>query len=627
MVFIDIIGFSVRLGERVFLVMCDCCIFCEFCDFEVVFVFFFFFQAEDGIRDKLVTGVQTCALPISPRTVRHVPGVLGLSRLPIHARPERRRAGGGAADRRDVPDLREAHGHQARTLRKVHRVLGLPGVQDDEADHARHRVPGARLRGPARRAPLAAGPHLFRLLGVPELQVRPLAAARPRAVPEVRRAVHDRARRPRPRAPAVRTRGVRLRAGGRDLGRMSDPLAAYLKYLTLERDASPHTLRSYGSDLREFQVFVGRDKPLGEVDGRTVRAYLAHLHTRGLDGASVARKLAALRSWFRFLVRRGKLARNVARDVRGPRLGRTLVSFLPIDEAQVLVDGKAVGGAARERDVAILELLYATGLRVSELSSLDIEDVDRAGATVRVLGKGRKERIVPFGRRAARALDAYLGPRAERRGTLFTNHRGGRLSVRAIHAIVRKSAAASGIARRVSPHTLRHTFATHLLHAGRAPRGGGGGGGGGDRGGGGGARGLPTSPGPPGRPACPAPAADAFTLFARFESRLEEHRGNLARAAVEVAKDWRTDRVLRRLEALLAVADREHSFIISGNGDVIEPDDGLIGIGSGGPDALAAAPALVAHSDLDAKGIVTDAMRIAASICVYTNDHISVEVL
>ena len=124
---------------------------------------------------------------------------------------------------------------------------------------------------------------------------------------------------------------------------MSDPLAAYLKYLTLERDASPHTLRSYRSDLREFQVFVGRDKPLGEVDGRTVRAYLAHLHTRGLDGASVARKLAALRSWFRFLVRRGKLARNVARDVRGPRLGRTLVSFLPIDEAQVLVDGKAVG--------------------------------------------------------------------------------------------------------------------------------------------------------------------------------------------------------------------------------------------------------------------------------------------
>jgi ATP-dependent HslUV protease, peptidase subunit HslV len=122
-------------------------------------------------------------------------------------------------------------------------------------------------------------------------------------------------------------------------------------------------------------------------------------------------------------------------------------------------------------------------------------------------------------------------------------------------------------------------------------------------------------------------AADAFTLFARFESKLEEHRGNLSRAAVELAKDWRTDRVLRRLEALLAVADREHSFIVSGTGDVIEPDDGLIGIGSGGPYALAAARALVANSDLDAKSIAAEAMRVAASICVYTNDHVTVEVL
>jgi ATP-dependent HslUV protease subunit HslV len=122
-------------------------------------------------------------------------------------------------------------------------------------------------------------------------------------------------------------------------------------------------------------------------------------------------------------------------------------------------------------------------------------------------------------------------------------------------------------------------------------------------------------------------AADAFTLFERFEAKLDEHRGNLARAAVELAKDWRTDRVLRRLEALLAVADREQSFIVSGTGDVIEPDDGLIGIGSGGPFALAAARALVAHSDLDATGFVPEAMRIAAGICVYTNDHVTVETL
>jgi ATP-dependent HslUV protease subunit HslV len=122
-------------------------------------------------------------------------------------------------------------------------------------------------------------------------------------------------------------------------------------------------------------------------------------------------------------------------------------------------------------------------------------------------------------------------------------------------------------------------------------------------------------------------AADAFTLFEKFEAKLEEFRGNLPRAAVELGKDWRTDRILRRLEALLAVADTEHSFIVSGTGEIIEPDDGVIGIGSGGPFALAAARALIAHSDLDAKQIVQEAMRIAAGICVYTNEHITVEEL
>ena len=122
-------------------------------------------------------------------------------------------------------------------------------------------------------------------------------------------------------------------------------------------------------------------------------------------------------------------------------------------------------------------------------------------------------------------------------------------------------------------------------------------------------------------------AADAFTLFAKFEAKLDEYRGNLPRAAVELARDWRMDRVLRRLEALLAVADAESSFIVSGTGDVIEPDDGLIGIGSGGPFALAAARALCAHSTLDAAQIAEQSLRIAAGICVYTNDHITVEAL
>ncbi|MDA3903317.1 MAG: ATP-dependent protease subunit HslV [Desulfuromusa sp.] len=121
--------------------------------------------------------------------------------------------------------------------------------------------------------------------------------------------------------------------------------------------------------------------------------------------------------------------------------------------------------------------------------------------------------------------------------------------------------------------------------------------------------------------------ADAFTLFEKFETKLQEFRGNLPRAAVALAKDWRTDRILRRLEALLIVADKDVSLVISGSGDVIEPDDGIVAIGSGGSFALAAARAMVAHSDLDAEKIVDQALRIAADICIYTNDNISIEVL
>ena len=120
-------------------------------------------------------------------------------------------------------------------------------------------------------------------------------------------------------------------------------------------------------------------------------------------------------------------------------------------------------------------------------------------------------------------------------------------------------------------------------------------------------------------------AADSFALFSRFESKLEQYRGNLERSAVELAKDWRTDRVLRRLEAMLVVVDRQSMFLLSGTGDLIEPDDGLLGVGSGGPYALAAAPALAQHTALDARAIAERSMAIAASICIYTNAHIIVE--
>jgi ATP-dependent HslUV protease subunit HslV len=122
-------------------------------------------------------------------------------------------------------------------------------------------------------------------------------------------------------------------------------------------------------------------------------------------------------------------------------------------------------------------------------------------------------------------------------------------------------------------------------------------------------------------------AADAFALFSRFESKLDQYRGNLERAAVELARDWRTDRLLRRLEAMLIVADRKHTFLVSGTGDLIEPDDGVVAVGSGGPFALAAARALVRHSSLDARQVAEEAMRIAAGICIYTNPNLTIEEL
>jgi integrase/recombinase XerC len=243
----------------------------------------------------------------------------------------------------------------------------------------------------------------------------------------------------------------------------------FLRYLAVERGASPHTLKSYRTDLADCAAFLAGRKlgTLVDADARLLRAYLAALHERGLARSSVARRLATLRSFYRFLIRRGHAQVNPAREVHSPKLPKRLPSYLPIDESEALlrVDPPATPAGARDR--AILELLYATGVRVAELSGLDVEDVDLRDGAVRVLGKGSKERIVPVGGKAVAALRVYLrdgGGRAS--GPLFLNERGGRLTVRSVHRIVRARARAAGLYRRVSPHTLRHTFATHLLDAG-----------------------------------------------------------------------------------------------------------------------------------------------------------------
>lgn len=249
---------------------------------------------------------------------------------------------------------------------------------------------------------------------------------------------------------------------------MKDPAAEFLRYLDLQRGASRHTLRGYATDLAEFRAFLSREGlgNLVDADARTIRAWLAWLHDRKLAKSSIARKLATVRSCFRYLARLGLVEFNAARQVRSPKLPKRLPSFLPKDESKGLLDAEAERSEAGLRDHALLEILYATGLRVAECCGLDLDDVDRRRGAVRVMGKGGKERVVPVGDTALEALDAWLSVRGEGRGALFTNLRGGRLGTRSVHRIVKRRARAAGIDRRVTPHTLRHTFATHMLGEG-----------------------------------------------------------------------------------------------------------------------------------------------------------------
>src|SRR5262245_36325672 len=206
-------------------------------------------------------------------------------------------------------------------------------MQDHKASDSGHRVPPTGMRGAAGSAPDQAGTRLLRLLGLPRLHVRDLGAAGERGVPEVRGDIRHGTIGAGPCPSPVRARRMRLRAGGRRTGCMKDVLTRFLRYLSVERNASRHTVRAYRTDLEhlcQFSAAPGCTK-VDAVATRLIRAYLAHLHPQGRVPASVGRHLSALRSWFRFLVRRGEVERNVARDVRSPRLSRKLATFLPID--------------------------------------------------------------------------------------------------------------------------------------------------------------------------------------------------------------------------------------------------------------------------------------------------------
>jgi integrase/recombinase XerC len=252
-------------------------------------------------------------------------------------------------------------------------------------------------------------------------------------------------------------------------------IEAFLEALRL-RAVSEHTLAAYESDLRDFEVFLkSRDAAIDSMDHLVIRDFLGQLYERRLEKTSVSRKLACLRTFFKFLVRDGRLKTNPAELISSPRLPKKLPSYLSEDEAATVVEMPAGDAFKDLRDRAILELLYASGLRVRELVGLNDENLDMAQQLVRVFGKGRKQRIVPFGEFAARALTAYVEERdsegldlSEEDGQtpVFVSVNGRRLNARDVQRLVEKTRLGLPSGRRLTAHTLRHSFATHLLENG-----------------------------------------------------------------------------------------------------------------------------------------------------------------
>lgn len=258
----------------------------------------------------------------------------------------------------------------------------------------------------------------------------------------------------------------------------------FIQHLKYERNLSEHTLRNYASDLEQFYDHLAppskdggrREIDLREIDNLTIRDFMASLYEQSKKKSSIHRKVAALRTFFRFLCREGILDANPARLVASPRVERKLPNHLTIQEMIRFIETPDLDTILGKRDRAILELLYASGVRVSELVGLNLTDIDFTNQTLRVKGKGRKERIVPFGEHARAAIEAYLGVRGELLVeadtdkidplAVFMNYQGTRITTRSVGRMIDKYVKICADLHHISPHSLRHSFATHLLDAG-----------------------------------------------------------------------------------------------------------------------------------------------------------------
>lgn len=265
---------------------------------------------------------------------------------------------------------------------------------------------------------------------------------------------------------------------------MQNEIGEFLDYLTYERNVSINTVGAYRTDLESFVSFLcndyltlGRDQlDLKTVDHLTVRAYLAHLNRRKLSRSSTARHLSALRSFFKYLMREGVVEANPARTVTTPKREKHLPSVMQPADVLLLLEQPDLDTPLGVRDRAWMEMLYASGLRIGELVGIDIEDVELRAKLVKVRGKGSKERIVPFGSKAEEALRAWLATRSElvrdiEEPALFLNYRGERITTRSVRRLFDAYLRDASLRAGISPHTMRHSFATHLLNGGADLRG------------------------------------------------------------------------------------------------------------------------------------------------------------
>ncbi len=242
----------------------------------------------------------------------------------------------------------------------------------------------------------------------------------------------------------------------------------FINYLKVERNASDHTVTNYLVDLNGFSAFA-REKKIEEIDHLFLRRFLAELRTKNYSKRTIARKLASLRSFFKFLFREGLIKTNPITAVITPKLDKKLPVFLDVAKAAMLVEAPDTSTVPGLRDRAMLETLYSTGIRVSELVGLSLGDVDLISGVIKVFGKGRKERMTPIGDSAMNAIRKYIetrGPDTRDHDALFLNKSGKRLTDRSVRRVVDKYIKQCSIVEKISPHSLRHSFATHLLDRG-----------------------------------------------------------------------------------------------------------------------------------------------------------------